>query len=91
MHNTALISAQRNELFAEKKTLPAEWGRVVESAIGAHLLNYSLTEKFSLHYWREKKRRSGFCNEQGGKVIGIEVKSGAAAITSGISAFKSNL
>jgi predicted AAA+ superfamily ATPase len=88
VHNTALISAQRNELFAEIKTMPVEWGRLLESAIGAHLLNYSLTEKFSLHYWRERNEEVDFVIEQRGKVIGIEVKSGAAATTSGISAFK---
>ncbi|MBK6937538.1 MAG: ATP-binding protein [Chitinophagaceae bacterium] len=88
VHNTALISAQRNEMFAEIIEKPAEWGRVVESAIGAHLLNYSLTEKFSLHYWRERNEEVDFVIEYKGKLAGIEVKSGAAAATSGMGAFK---
>ena len=54
VHNTALISAQRNNLFKDMLAKPDEWGRMVESAIGAHLINHSLSEKFNLHYWRER-------------------------------------
>ena len=43
VHNTALISAQRPESFLDISKDPVKWGRMVESAIGAHLMNYSLT------------------------------------------------
>lgn len=88
VHNTALISAQRNDLFKNTPTKPDEWGRMVESAIGAHLINHSLTEKFNLHYWRERNEEVDFVIERKGKVIGLEVKSGAAGSTSGMTAFK---
>ena len=88
VHNTALISAQRNDLFKNTLTKPDEWGRMVESAIGAHLINHSLTEKFNVHYWRERNEEVDFVIEQKGKVIGLEVKSGAAGYTSGMTAFK---
>ena len=67
---------------------PDEWGRMVESAIGAHLINHSLSEKFNLHYWRERNEEIDFVIERKGKVIGLEVKSGAAGSTSGMTAFK---
>ena len=88
VHNTALISAQRNELFKDTLAKRDEWGRMVESAIGAHLINHSLTEKFNLHYWRERNEEVDFVIERKGKVIGLEVKSGAAGFTSGMTAFK---
>src|SRR5258708_14476496 len=54
VHNTALIGAQKGELFKEIQVRPEEWGRMVESSIGAHLINYSLVEGFSVSYWRER-------------------------------------
>jgi predicted AAA+ superfamily ATPase len=88
VHNTALISAQKNDLFKDAIAKPDEWGRMVESAIGAHLINHSLTEKFTLHYWRERNEEVDFVIERKGKVIGLEVKSGATSSTSGMTAFK---
>ena len=88
VHNTALISAQRANVFKEVVAKPDEWGRMVESSIGAHLLNYSHTEGFSLHYWRERNEEVDFVIEKKGKVIGLEVKSGATQSSAGIKAFK---
>ena len=88
VHNTALISAQRAELFGEVVKKPDDWGRLVESAIGAHLINYSHTEGFGLHYWRERNDEVDFVIEQKGKVIGIEVKSGATQGLGGMKAFQ---
>ncbi|MFZ1306413.1 MAG: ATP-binding protein [Ferruginibacter sp.] len=88
VHNTALISAQRHKFFKDVKGEPDEWGRMVESAIGAHLVNHSITEKFNLHYWRARNDEVDFVIEKKGKVIGLEVKSGAAGNTSGMTAFK---
>jgi len=88
VHNTALISAQRNDLFKDTLAKPDEWGRMVESAIGSHLINHSLTEKFNLHYWRERDEEVDFVIERKGKVTGLEVKGGAAGSTSGMTAFK---
>ena len=88
VHNTALISAQRNDLFKDTLAKRDEWGRMVESAIGAHLINHSLTEKFNLHYWRERNEEVDFVIERKGKIIGLEVKSGAAGSNSGMTAFK---
>lgn len=89
VHNTALISAQRNDLFKDALAKPDKWGRMVESAIGAHLINHSLTEKFNIHYWRERNEEVDFVIERRGKVIGLEVKSGTTGLTSGMTAFKS--
>lgn len=88
VHNTALISAQSGDLFAEIRLNPAEWGRVVESTIGAHLINHAITEGFTVSYWRERNAEVDFVLEKKGKVVGIEVKGGATRSSMGMEAFK---
>lgn len=88
VHNTALISAQRNESFEKIMQDPVQWGRIVESCIGAHLINYSLTENFKVYYWRHRNDEIDFVLEKRGKVIGLEIKSGTAGNTSGMVEFK---
>jgi uncharacterized protein len=88
VHNTALISAQKNERFEEMVKLPDQWGRNVESSIGAHLMNHALMEGFKLYYWRDGNDEVDFVLERKGKVIGIEVKSGNTQRASGMAAFK---
>jgi predicted AAA+ superfamily ATPase len=87
VYNTALISALSNESFEDALQNPAVWGRLVESAVGAHLLNHSVSGDFALTYWREGNDEVDFVLEQK-KLIGIEVKSGAVHNTSGMAAFK---
>ncbi|MBA3899239.1 MAG: ATP-binding protein [Bacteroidetes bacterium] len=91
VHNTALISAQKNENFVQILESPKEWGRVVESAIGAHLINYALTEGFKVNYWRERGDEIDFVIEKKGKVIGLEIKSGSGQKAKGIEAFKKQM
>lgn len=88
VHNNALVSAQRNEFFAEIRKNPAEWGRMVESSIGAHLLNNSFVEDYKVFYWRHRNDEVDFILEKRGKVIGLEVKSaGMVSGTSRMDAF----
>ncbi len=87
VYNTALISAQSNDTFSEALKNNAFWGRMVESAIGAHLLNSAVTGDFMLSYWRDGDDEVDFVMEQK-KLIGVEVKTGAAQKTSGMAAFK---
>lgn len=88
VHNTALISAQRNEILSDIVTRPDQWGRMVESAVGAHLINHSLSDGFNLHYWRERDHEIDFVIERRNVVIGLEVKSGSAGTGSGMEMFK---
>lgn len=88
VHNTALISAQRPELFGEVRLKPDAWGHVVESAVGAHLINGAYTAGFEVSYWREGGHEVDFVLERRGKVIGIEVKSGNTQVGMGMPAFR---
>jgi len=73
--NTALISAQSGLSFAEATQDPAFWGRMVESAVGAYLINSARAEDFKIFYWRERGKEVDFIIQRGQKIIAIEVKS----------------
>ncbi|MCF0059499.1 ATP-binding protein [Dyadobacter sp. CY356] len=88
VHNTALISAQRAENFLQIKSDPTEWGRIVESAVGTHLLNNSLSENYKVYYWRDRDQEVDFVVEYKNQIVGIEVKSGAKQSSSGMAAFQ---
>lgn len=82
------MSAQSIELFETIKKQPAEWGRMVESSIGAHLLSCSFVEGYKVFYWRHRNDEVDFVLEKRGKIIGIEVKStGFVSGTSGMGTF----
>jgi predicted AAA+ superfamily ATPase len=73
--NTALVSAQMGGGLTAVRTDGELWGRLVESAVGAHLLN-AAPPGMELTYWRERNHEVDFVLRQGDKVVPIEVKSG---------------
>ena len=72
--NTALMSAQDHRSLAEARNDGDHWGRLVESAVGAHLFNSSFGTGIDVHYWRERNREVDFVLQQGKSVVAIEVK-----------------
>lgn len=87
VYNNALLTSQHVETWHDAIVNPKRWGRLVESSVGAHLLNHSVSERYHLHYWREGNHEVDFILEKGNKVIGIEVKSGASAENTGMAIF----
>lgn len=88
VYNTALLSAQSGKSFFEAMADKAFLGRLVESAVGAHLLNSIRGTQVELFYWREGDREVDFVLQFGNKLIAIEVKSGQESIHhSGIDSF----
>ena len=86
--NTALITAQAGVTLAEARADRAFWGRLVESAVGAHLANAAAAGDCTVHYWRERSREVDFVVRAGNRLIAIEVKSGRPADTrAGMAAF----
>ena len=61
---------------------------LVESSVGAYLLNGSLTENIKLYYWRQANHEVDFVLERRGQVLGLEVKSESSATTTGMQAFR---
>ncbi len=86
--NTALMSAQMGKSLQEAKENKEYWGRLVESAVGAHLLNQIRGSQIELFYWREKNQEVDFVLKKGEKIIALEVKSSSKKENfSGINSF----
>ena len=73
--NTALMAIHSGYTFEEAQADRTFWGRLVESAIGAHLLN-SGSPEIRVHYWRHNDHEVDFVLERGRRLVGVEVKSG---------------
>lgn len=73
--NTALMSAVAPYSFEEARAERAYWGRLYESAVGAHLLN-TASSRTSVRYWRDRGNEVDFVLQRGSDVVGIEAKSG---------------
>ncbi len=87
VHNNALLCALSYKLFHEVASESEHWGRIVESAIGAHLLNQTVHSNINLYYWRERDNEVDFVLEKDNKVIAIEVKSSVGKSVNGMSEF----
>lgn len=86
-HNTALISALAGYSFADAGKDRSYWGRLVESAVGAHLIN-TATDNCEVQYWRESPDEVDFVLNNGRQLVAIEVKSAARfAAPKGLSVF----
>jgi hypothetical protein len=76
--NTALMTALSGLSPDEALAEPEFRGRLVESAVGAHLANAAAGGACELFYWRERNREVDFVARAGRLVVAIEVKSGRA-------------
>lgn len=86
--NTALMTALGGLSFDDARADREYWGRLTESAVGAHLANAAAAGECELFYWRDRNREVDFVVRIGTSVLGIEVKSGRAPSTQpGLDAF----
>ncbi len=86
--NTALMTATSGLGFDEARGDREFWGRLAESAVGAHLANAAAAGECELFYWRERNREVDFVVKRGRRLVAIEVKSGRARETpAGMAAF----
>jgi len=53
-----------------------DWGRYVESCVGAHLVNTSAGTPIEVTYWRDRNHEVDFVLQRGSDCVAIEVKSG---------------
>ena len=74
--NTALMTAGSGYTYEEARADRTFWGRIVESAVGVHLLN-TATSDIRVYYWRDGQHEVDFVLRRGPRLVGIEVKSGS--------------
>lgn len=86
--NTALQSACQSNTYSNIYIDRQRWGRWVESAVGAHLLNGAADGEYQVYYWRDGNDEMDFVLVRGEEVLGLEVKSGRRTAGNGMAAFK---
>jgi predicted AAA+ superfamily ATPase len=86
--NTALMTAMSGASFDEARSDAALWGRIVESAVGAHLLAVAQREGGEVRYWRDGSSEVDFVTLRGRAVMAVEVKSGATPDYRGLEVFR---
>ena len=89
VYNTALLSALHGTGFDAERESPEHWGRWVESAVGAYLLNQAEIYGYNVYYWRENNDEVDFVLENRNKeLLAIEVKSGHRIDNAGVHVFE---
>lgn len=88
VYNNALLTAFKGRTFEKDRIDTSAWGRWVESAVGAHLVNLRDELGFRLNYWNNGRDEVDFVLSTSSSCIAIEVKSGRRGMNSGIPAFK---
>jgi len=74
--NNAFVTCQSELSFRQARKDLAYWGRLTESAVGAHLVNGSHSEGSVVYYWREGHHEVDYVVKRGRAISAIEVKSG---------------
>ncbi|MDE1835058.1 MAG: ATP-binding protein [Euryarchaeota archaeon] len=75
--NTALLTAPSGRSLREGRSDPEFWGRLVETAVGSHLVNSATVGgRVEVTYWREGGREVDYVLRGTRTTLGIEVKSG---------------
>ena len=87
-YNNAFRNSYCQHTFEEALMNKTEWGRQVESAVGAYLAGRAILDGFELLFWRdEKKNECDYVLKKGERLIAIEVKSGHVDNIDGYHAF----
>jgi predicted AAA+ superfamily ATPase len=87
--NNALISALSPKTFIESIHNSSWWGRVVENAVGAHILNDTCSSpRITLTYWNKGNYEVDFVVQRGEDIVALEIKSGRPVKSVGLSLFK---
>lgn len=87
VHDTALMVAEFGRKRNAFLTDPSLKGHLIESAVGAYLINRSIIEGFTVYWWREGNDEVDFVIADKSAVTAIEVKSGRVKSTSGMTKF----
>ncbi|MBR5654631.1 MAG: ATP-binding protein [Prevotella sp.] len=87
VYNSALLTAYRGTIYEKDRTDPLQWGRWMESAVGAYLLGGAEDGGYMVNYWRERSDEVDFVLLRQGEIIALEVKSGRRSMNSGLPNF----
>lgn len=86
--NNALTTALSARSFEQARGDPGLRGRLIENAVGAHLVNHLQSIGSEVHYWRERGHEVDFVVRTANRLFALEVKSGRESRPTGLAAFK---
>lgn len=86
--NNALVSALSLKSYEQAFADGSWWGRLVENAVGAHLLNSLPGPGWNVTYWRDGPEEVDYVVSHGAQDWALEVKSGRGGKVSGLTAFR---
>lgn len=87
VYNTGLLSANSPLSFEDAYLDPKQWGRWVESAVGAYLINHADRLEYKVYYWRHDDDEVDFVLQHSKHLVAIEVKSGRRQNNQGLPVF----
>lgn len=85
--NNALINALDGRDFKHALADRTWWGRLVENAVGAHLVNNLQSLNHKVMYWHDNNHEVDFVISSGQQITAIEVKSGLSNKKSSLNEF----
>lgn len=81
---TIFSSMTLEQVMADRKT----WGHILESAVGAYIVNEAFKYRFEVTYWRDRNDEVDFVLKKNNSLVAIEVKGNAEKQTSGLNEFR---
>ncbi len=87
VYNSGLLSATSSLNFNDAYLDPQKWGRWVETAVGAYLINHADRLEYKLYFWRHDGNEVDFILESSKKLVAVEVKSGRRQNNQGLPMF----
>jgi len=89
VYNNALKMAYATKSFEEACLDRKYWGRVFESAVGAHIVSHAYEGNYKVYYWRDYENREvDYVLENKNQLIAVEVKSNREKTTGGLIEFE---
>jgi predicted AAA+ superfamily ATPase len=86
--NNALVTAMGLRSFDAMRSEPDLWGRLVENAVGAHLLNHLQGLPYELTYGKQRTYEVDYIVRSGTSLWAIEVKSGRPRPMTSLASFR---
>ncbi|MCQ2974106.1 MAG: AAA family ATPase [Bacteroidales bacterium] len=86
-YNNALLTAYKGIDFKTDRFDTKNWGRWVESAVGAYIISQAEDEDIKVYYWRERDEVVDFILQYHADIVAIEVKSGRRGMNKGLPNF----
>lgn len=84
VYNNALRAVFSGFSFKESVLNSKVWGRVFESAIGAHIVSNAFIGDYEVFYWREGDKEVDYILRKKSKIVAIEVKSNREVYNAGL-------